>query len=104
MIILKDYATHKNQIIWKHFAYNLPGVLQVTEGKIFDKLKQNYQDLILKDDSTEIRLILISSIAEVVQIVNEKVNDNFGGIIRSLLKDKNKDILQKLLLNFHSLV
>jgi hypothetical protein len=82
----------------------LPGVLQVTEGKIFDKLKQNYQDLILKDDSTEIRLILISSIAEVVQIVNEKVNDNFGGIIRSLLKDKNKDILQKLLLNFHSLV
>jgi len=79
-------------------------VLQVTEGKIFDKLKQNYQDLILKDDSTEIRLILISSIAEVVQIVNEKVNDNFGGIIRSLLKDKNKDILQKLLLNFHSLV
>ncbi|EAR93915.2 hypothetical protein TTHERM_00222320 (macronuclear) [Tetrahymena thermophila SB210] len=97
----KEYGSSKNVKLRINFAYNFPAVLHLTDSKTtFDKLKNNYINQILKDDSKEVRYKLISSFHEVTGLVTyEDLQKHLLPIFKELIKENDSAIILRLVQN-----
>ncbi|KAL4486111.1 hypothetical protein ABPG72_012164 [Tetrahymena utriculariae] len=97
----KDYGSSKNVKLRINFAYNFPAVLHLTDSKTtFDKLKNNYINQILKDDSKEVRYKLISSFHEVTGLVTyEDLQKHLVPIFKELIKENDSAIILRIVQN-----
>lgn len=89
----------------KNFAYNFPGLLKLTDKKSFDKLKPYYLNMITKEQSIQIRQILVASLHEVAIILgNDDAYKELKDIFKKLLTETNTLICDKLIDNLDKIL
>ncbi|KAL4481575.1 hypothetical protein ABPG74_007664 [Tetrahymena malaccensis] len=97
----KEYGSSKNVKLRINFAYNFPAILHLTDSKTtFEKLKNNYINQILRDDSKEVRYKLISSFHEVAGLVTfEDLQKHLLPIFKELIKENDSAIILRIVQN-----
>jgi hypothetical protein len=69
-------------------------MVQLTEGKLFEKLKKQYTDLIETDASVEVRVMLLSSLHTVAELLGpEEAYKHLSEVFARILREKDTRII-----------